>query len=99
MTDRADGSRATRAAGEATLQDPIGLHARPAVQLTRLAKQFEATVRVRVDDGAWVNAKSPSRVMKLEARHGARLGFETEGPDAEQAVRALVALVEGNFDA
>jgi phosphocarrier protein len=46
----------------------------------------------------WVNAKSPNRVMKLKARHGETVAFEAEGPDAAAAVRALVALVERNFD-
>jgi phosphocarrier protein HPr len=88
-----------RASGDAMLLDPTGLHARPAVKLTKLAKQFAAEVRVRVGAGDdWVNAKSPNRVMKLKARHGETLAFEAEGPDAADAVRALVALVERNFD-
>ncbi len=90
---------AARASGGAVVRDPTGLHARPAVKLTKLAKQFEAAVRVRAgssDD--WVNAKSPNRVMKLKARHGETVSFEAEGADAAQAVVALVALVERNFD-
>jgi phosphocarrier protein len=85
------------AEGEAVVRDPTGLHARPAVKLTKLAKRFEATVRVRAGDGAWINAKSPNGVMKLKARNGERLGFSADGPDAAEAVRALVALVERDF--
>ena len=88
-----------RASGDAVLLDPTGLHARPAVKLTKLAKQFAAEVRVRAGAGGdWVNAKSPNRVMKLKARHGETVAFEAEGPDAADAVRALVELVERNFD-
>ncbi len=88
-----------RAQGEAVVRDPTGLHARPAVKLTKLAKQFEATVRVRAgNSGDWVNAKSPNRVMKLKARHGELVSFEAEGADAPDAVTALVGLVERNFD-
>lgn len=87
-----------RAAGGAAVQDPTGLHARPAVKLTKLAKRFAATVRVRAGAGAWVDAKSPNRVMKLKARHGETVWFEADGPDAVAAVAALVALVERNFD-
>jgi len=88
-----------RAQGEAVVRDPTGLHARPAVKLTRLAKQFEASVRVRAGSGGeWVNAKSPNRVMKLKARHGETVAFEAEGAGAADAVAALVALVERNFD-
>lgn len=90
---------ASRAGGQAVVRDPTGLHARPAVKLTKLAKRYEAAVRVRVgEDGEWINAKSPNRVMKMKARHGERLVFEAEGPDADEAARALVALVERNFD-
>lgn len=87
------------AAGEAVVRDPTGLHARPAVKLTKLAKRFEATVRVRsAANGAWVNAKSPTGMMKLKARHGETLAFVADGTDAAEAVAALVALVERNFD-
>jgi phosphocarrier protein HPr len=85
------------AEGEAVVRDPTGLHARPAVKLTKLAKRFEAAVRVRAGDGAWVNAKSPNGVMKLKARSGERLAFAADGPDAAAAVAALVALVERDF--
>jgi phosphocarrier protein HPr len=88
-----------RASGDAVVQDPTGLHARPAVKLTKLAKRFTAEVRVRAGAGGdWVNAKSPNRVMKLKARSGETVAFEAEGPDAADAVSALVALVERNFD-
>jgi phosphocarrier protein len=88
-----------RAEGEALVRDPTGLHARPAVKLTKLAKGFAAIIRVRAGAGGeWVNAKSPNRVMKLRARHGERVAFEAEGPDAGDAVAALIALVERNFD-
>jgi phosphocarrier protein HPr len=87
------------AEGEAIVQDPTGLHARPAVKLTKLAKRFEAAVRVRAgNEGAWVNAKSPNGVMKLKARNGELLAFAADGPDAVDAVNALVALVERDFD-
>ena len=83
--------------GQAVVRDPTGLHARPAVKLTKLAKRFEAAVRVRAGEGAWVNAKSPNGVMKLKARSGERLAFAADGPDAAAAVAALVALVERDF--
>jgi phosphocarrier protein HPr len=86
------------AEGEAVVRDPTGLHARPAVKLTKLAKRFQAAVRVRAGDGTWVNAKSPNGVMKLKARSGERLAFAADGPDAAEAVDALVGLVERDFD-
>jgi phosphocarrier protein HPr len=87
------------ATGEVVVRDPTGLHARPAVKLTKLAKRFEATVRVRsAANGAWVNAKSPTGMMKLKARHGETLTFAAHGTDAAEAVAALTTLVERNFD-
>ena len=95
MADPAPGP--ADAAGEAVVRDPTGLHARPAVKLTKLAKGFQAAVRVRAGNGTWANAKSPNAVMKLKARHGERLAFAADGPDAAEAVAALVALVERDF--
>ena len=87
------------AAGEAVIQDPTGLHARPAVKLTKLAKSYGATIEVRAGDaGAWVNAKSPNAIMKLKAAHGEKLFFRAEGADADAAVTGLVSLVERDFD-
>ncbi|ORE94499.1 sugar transport PTS system phosphocarrier protein HPr [Stappia sp. 22II-S9-Z10] len=87
--------------GAAVIVDPTGLHARPAVKLTKLAKTFAAAVEVRPDDAAapWVNAKSPNAVMKMKAVHGAPLHIRAAGDDAADAVAALTALVERNFDA
>jgi phosphocarrier protein len=85
--------------GEAVIRDPTGLHARPAVKLTKLAKSFAAAVEIRADDaGPWVNAKSPNAVMKLRAGHETALAIRAGGPDAEAAFAALTALVEANFD-
>ena len=85
--------------GEAVIQDPTGLHARPAVKLTKLAKAQSSTIEVRAGgEGAWANAKSPNAVMKLKAAHGETLFFRAEGAGAEAAVAALVSLVERDFD-
>jgi len=77
----------------------VGLHARPSVKLTKLAKSFEADIRVR-GEGAedWVDAKSIVRVMGLKLRMGTTIFFKADGPDASQALEALVGLVERDFD-
>ena len=87
------------ATGQAVVRDPTGLHARPAVKLTKLAKAHQAAIEVKAGAaGGWVNAKSPNAVMKLKAGHGAQLHFRASGPDAATAVGALVALVERDFE-
>lgn len=84
--------------GHAVVRDPTGLHARPAVKLTKLAKRYSAAIHVRAGQaGSWVNAKSPNAIMKLKAAHGEMLYFRAVGEDAGEAVSALVALVERDF--
>ena len=90
---------ANEATGATPILDPIGLHARPAVKLTKLAKRFASDIEIRAESGAdWVNAKSPNKVMKMKAAHGETLHIKAVGTDAEDAVAALVALVERDFD-
>jgi phosphocarrier protein len=78
---------------------PVGLHARPAVKLTKLAKTFPAEVRLRAaPDGAWVDAKSLVKVLALKLRSGREVELEAEGQDADVAVEALAGLVRRDFD-
>ena len=65
---------------QAPITNPTGLHARPAVKLTKLAKSFASTIRLRVGpDGKWTDAKSVARVLALKAPRGQTLFFEAEG--------------------
>ena len=87
------------ATGTVTIVDPTGLHARPAVKLTKLAKRFSANVEIRAGDGgSWINAKSPNAVMKLKAKFGEVLEIRADGDDAADAVQALVELMESTVD-
>jgi len=84
--------------GAAVIRDPTGLHARPAVKLTKLAKRFSGQVQIRADETAdWTNAKSPNAVMKLRAGHGKTLQIRANGDDAAAAVAALTALIDRDF--
>jgi len=78
---------------------PVGLHARPAVKFTKLAKTFDAVIRVRgAPEAAWIDAKSIVKVMAMKLRTGTVLELEAEGDAAQNAVEALRSLVERNFD-
>jgi len=80
------------------LRHAVGLHARPSVKLTKLAKGFEARIDLGLSaDGPWVDAKSIVKVMATKAPKDSTIYFRAEGADAEAAVRALVTLVEGDF--
>jgi phosphotransferase system enzyme I (PtsI) len=86
-------------AAEALITNPTGLHARPAVKLTKLAKSFAAAIRLRVGgEGKWIDAKSVARVLALKAPRGQTLFFEADGGDAREALASITALVGRNFD-
>ncbi len=74
----------------------LGLHARPAAEFVKLASKFKSEIRVRRDDMT-VNGKSIMGVMTLAAEQGSELVITANGVDAEEAVKALVALVESGF--
>jgi phosphocarrier protein HPr len=77
----------------------VGLHARPSVKFTKLAKTFAADIEVALAaDGPWVDAKSIVKVMATKAPKGTVLHLRAIGEEAESAVKALVALVERDFD-
>ena len=86
--------------GSVLLTNDVGLHARPSVKLTQLAKRFDADIEFALDaSGPWVNAKSPVKVMRFKAPKGATLHFRASGVDAGPALAAIFALVEGGFEA
>lgn len=79
-----------------TLCNRLGLHARAASRLVSTAAEFQSNVNV-VRDGRRVNAKSIMGVLMLAAPVGTELQIECEGPDEEEALAALVALVNDRF--
>jgi phosphocarrier protein len=87
------------ASGAVLLTHAAGLHARPSVKLTKLAKTFGAKVDLGSGpDGPWIDAKSIVKVMAAKVPQGSRLHFRADGADADAAVAALVGLVERDFD-
>ncbi len=88
-----------QASATVVIAHPTGLHARPAVKLTRLAKGFHSQIRLRpAGQETWIDAKSIVKVMALKLRTGSRMELAAEGEDATAAVEALQGLVERNFD-
>lgn len=84
------------AQGRATVVNTLGVHARPAAAIVRLAGAFESRVELQKDD-ITVNAKSILGVLLLAAGPGTELEFRAYGRDAGEAVEALVGLVESGF--
>jgi len=84
---------------QVTITHEVGLHARPSVKLTKLAKTFPAQVELALSaDGPWIDAKSIVKVMAAKAPKGTVLHLRASGENAEGALSALVALVERDFD-
>ncbi|NOT07367.1 MAG: HPr family phosphocarrier protein [Gemmatimonadales bacterium] len=81
---------------EATIVNPLGMHARPAAQLVKLASTFVSDLEL-VKDGDPINAKSIMGVMMLAAECGSTLTVRADGPDEEQAAAAIVALIAEGF--
>jgi phosphocarrier protein HPr len=74
----------------------LGLHARPAAEFVKLAGRFRAEIKVE-KDGLEVDGKSIMGVLMLAAEHGSELIIRAEGSDAQDALTALVELVDGGF--
>jgi phosphocarrier protein len=81
---------------QATVVNPLGLHARPAAQLVRLASTFSSHIELE-KDGAPVNGKSIMGVMMLAAECGSVLTIRADGADEAQAADALAGLVSSGF--
>ena len=85
-------------AASAVLVNPVGLHARPSVKLTQLAKGFAAKIEIALAaEGPWTDAKSPVKVLRVKAPQGATLHFRVTGADGEAALAAMLALVHDGF--
>jgi phosphocarrier protein HPr len=78
------------------LTNRYGLHARPAALFVELCNRFRSRITVGKDE-AEVNGKNILDVMTLGADAGTLLILRAAGPDAVEALAALVELVEGNF--
>ncbi len=82
-----------------TVNHPAGLHARPAADFVRTAAGFSAQIQVRnlTLDSDWADAKSILSVLTLRVEQGYQIQLQTEGSDEQDAMRALVRLIETDF--
>jgi len=73
-----------------------GLHARASAKIVEAAARFESEITV-VKDGQSVNARSIMGLMMLAASMGTEIEITVEGPDAQEALTAIIALAEAKF--
>lgn len=76
----------------------LGLHARAAAQLVKLAGTFKSRVLiVREDNNVFADAKSILSVLTLAASLGTELSLQVDGDDSAEALAALIQLFERGF--
>lgn len=85
------------AGDSATIRNKRGLHARASAMFVRLAETFDADITVS-KDGLEVCGTSIMGLMLLVAAQGETVGIAASGPDAGDAVAALVTLIEAGFE-
>ena len=76
-----------------TVQNQVGLHARPATFFIQKANEFKSTIWVEKDERR-VNAKSLLGVLSMGAVTGATVQLSASGSDEEEAVNALEVLLQ-----
>jgi phosphocarrier protein FPr len=74
--------------------NPNGLHVRPATAFVELARRFQSNVTVSKDGHAVDGKLSPLELLLLVVEQGSELLVEASGPDAREAVAALVGVLE-----
>lgn len=82
-----------------TVKHEVGLHARPAAIFAKTAQSFEANITVKnvTRDTQPVNAKSVINLFKIAVSQGHSIHLTANGSDEDDALAALVRLIEDNF--
>jgi phosphocarrier protein len=82
---------------ELTVSNKMGIHARPAAMIVRVANKYSAEILVEKDDEQ-VNGKSIMGLMMLAAGNGSKLKFIASGCDADKMLADMNALFERKFE-
>ncbi|MBU2966128.1 HPr family phosphocarrier protein [Amphritea sp. 2_MG-2023] len=80
-----------------TIINKLGLHARAAAKLINVTSSFSADIQL-TKDGRQVDGKSIMSVMMLAASKGTELSISTNGEDEQQAMDAIITLINNRFD-
>jgi phosphocarrier protein HPr len=87
---------ADKLSATAKIANKRGLHARASAKIVEAAARFKSEITI-LKDGQRVNARSIMGLMMLAASQGSEIGLEAEGPDAPEAMKAMLALIEAKF--
>ncbi len=80
----------------ATIRNKRGLHARASAKIVEAAARFQSEIYI-IKDGNAVNGRSIMGLMMLAASIGSTVMITAEGPDQEEAMKAILALFEAKF--
>lgn len=80
-----------------TVNDPLGLHARPAGLLAKLAKPYGDTVITITKGTKTVKASQLMKLMSLAVKNGDEVTVAAEGPAEEEAITAVKKFFEENL--
>ena len=78
------------------INNPTGLHARPATLFTQTAAKFKSKITIKKGEKA-VDAKSILKLLTLAVKQGTEVTLTAEGEDEAQALTALTELIASNF--
>ena len=80
-----------------TVKDPLGIHARPAGQIAKLAKEYADTTIVFACNGKEAKATSLMKLMSLGVKQGAEITITAEGASEDAAIIAMSQFVNNNL--
>ena len=79
------------------VSNKMGVHARPAAMIVRIASHFSGEIWVTKKDGERVNAKSIMGIMMLAAARGSQLTFECDPADVPELEKQMTELFSSKF--
>ncbi|MCK4353567.1 HPr family phosphocarrier protein [candidate division WOR-3 bacterium] len=82
---------------EMTIINTLGIHARPAAMIVKVAGKYKSTV-VITKDGIEANGRSIMDILMLEAEKGSKINIIVDGEDERDVFDAVVELVNRGFD-
>ena len=82
---------------EVVIRNTLGIHARPAAMLVKIAGKYKSNVTL-AKDGIRVNGKSIMDLLMLEADKGSKVEIIIDGKDEDKALDAIIQLIDRGFD-
>lgn len=80
-----------------TITDPLGIHARPAGLLAKIAKGYGDTAVTVTKDGTTVKASQLMKLMGLGVKQGCAITVAAEGPAEDEAIAAMEKFFQENL--